>query len=117
MIEIIMRQSGPNTQPRESLNLAGDTAQIRIRNTDTNEERILFTGDKYTVPEGEPGPTGEYPQGHMSKDDEGALQIAIGVENGKVAVIFGKAVCWLGLDKYTAIALAYNLLDKAKELT
>lgn len=62
------------------------------------------------------GPTGEFPQGKLNDDDEGELTIAIGIENGKVVIRFGKEVAWLGMDADGARGMAASLIRKADEL-
>jgi hypothetical protein len=59
------------------------------------------------------GPTGQFPQGKLNEHDEGGLQIAIGQENGKVVVKFGKEVAWIGLDADAALAVASILVGHA----
>jgi hypothetical protein len=59
------------------------------------------------------GPTGDYPRGKLTPQDEGGLKIACGVEQGKVILHFGKAVVWLGLEPQDARALAASLLKQA----
>lgn len=51
------------------------------------------------------GPTGEFPEGKARPDDRGELQMAVGIENGKVVVHFGTAVNWIGLPAQNAIEL------------
>jgi hypothetical protein len=59
------------------------------------------------------GPTGQFPQGKLNPDDEGELQIAIGQENGKVVVKFGKKVAWIGLDADGALGFASAITEHA----
>jgi len=64
------------------------------------------------------GATGEYPDGQLNPDDEGELKMAMVVDKaaGVIILDFGKQVKWLGLDKKTAQALAYGLLERAEQL-
>jgi hypothetical protein len=64
------------------------------------------------------GATGEFPEGKITEDDEGALLIGVGndVESKTVIVNFGKAVAWLGLDKASALQIADSIRDHAMEL-
>lgn len=62
------------------------------------------------------GATGEYPQGKLNETDEGGITIAVGIENGKVVIQFGKPVAWIGFGRAEAMALASSLVDKAMEL-
>ena len=52
------------------------------------------------------GPTGEFSQGKLNKEDEGELQLGITTEKGKIIIHFGKPVAWIGLDVKTASYLA-----------
>ena len=63
------------------------------------------------------GPTGEYPQGKYTEDDEGELNIALAADprNGKVLMHFGKPIVWLGMSPEDAEALAVRLIAKARE--
>jgi hypothetical protein len=61
------------------------------------------------------GPTGTYPRGKLSPDDEGGLVIAIGGdEHGNVKIKFGKKVAWVGMTQEHAIQVAMTILKKAK---
>jgi hypothetical protein len=51
MIEIIVKQTGPNTQARLSVNGAGDHSQIALLDSKTNELRVIFTGEKFSQKE------------------------------------------------------------------
>lgn len=59
------------------------------------------------------GDTGQYPQGALTKDDEGELRFAIGQKDGKVVVDFGKPVAWIGFDPDQAIQIALALVKQA----
>lgn len=56
------------------------------------------------------GATGEFPQDKLNETDEGGLVIAVGVEDGKVVVRFGKEVAWIGLAPEGAFELAEALV-------
>ncbi len=58
---------------------------------------------------------GEYPEGKINKDDEGALAFMIGVEDGKVVLKFPKPVAWLGMPPEQAVQLAQILIQRARE--
>lgn len=58
------------------------------------------------------GATGRFPQGMLNADDEGELIIAVGLDQGKIIVHFGKEVAWFGLDADSAEAFANNILQK-----
>ena len=63
-----------------------------------------------------PGPTGDFPHGELNDDDEGGVQIAVGQENGKVVVKFGKPVAWIGLDADAALTFASIIVGHATAL-
>jgi len=64
------------------------------------------------------GPTGEFPEGKLGANDEGALRIGIGIHpSGKTVVIdFGKSIAWVGMPKQNAILFAETILEHAKKL-
>lgn len=62
-----------------------------------------------------PGPTGDFPLGKMQEDDEGGLKIGLTTKDGKVMIVFGASVTWVGLDPVGAKSLAELLLAKAEE--
>ena len=61
------------------------------------------------------GPTGQFPDGKMSKHDEGEIAFAVGHPNGKVVIDFGSPVAWVGMEPQQAVALAQTLLSHAKK--
>jgi len=61
------------------------------------------------------GATGEYPEGKLTPADEGALQFAVGVCDGKVCLDFGTPVVWIGMAPADAHRLAENLMRHAKD--
>ena len=62
------------------------------------------------------GALGDFPEGALSKTDEGAIQFAIGEKDGKVVVDFGTAVHWLGMTPQQAADFASLLLKRAREV-
>jgi hypothetical protein len=60
--------------------------------------------------------TEQFPRGKLCQDDEGQLDVAIGVRDKTVIINFGKPIAWIGLDYHTAVALAENILKHAKEI-
>lgn len=60
------------------------------------------------------GATGEHPQGKLNDDDQGGLQMGVGVDGGVLRIDFGKPVAWVGLDKGTALAFS-ELIRKHAE--
>ena len=64
------------------------------------------------------GPTGQFPEGKISTDDEGELKIAL-VPDQKhriVRMLFGTQVSWLALPASVARELAGGLLKFADEV-
>lgn len=61
------------------------------------------------------GALGDHPEGKLTKSDEGAIQFAIGHENGKVVLDFGTQVTWVGMNPKQAVQLAESLLDHARK--
>jgi hypothetical protein len=57
---------------------------------------------------------GEFPDGKLSPDDEGAIAMAVAHVSGRVKLSFGKPVAWLGLRPEEAVELAQLLIDHAK---
>lgn len=62
------------------------------------------------------GSTGDYPQGKLNPEDEGALRFAVRIEDGKIRLDFGKPVAWLAMDKDLAYQLAAALVQRAGTL-
>lgn len=64
------------------------------------------------------GATGKYPQGSISEDDEGEIQIVMGINRKHKTIIlhFGKQVAWLGLGADEARSIAKGLLQNADEI-
>lgn len=55
------------------------------------------------------GPTGTFPQGRLNRHDEGALNIALYVEHGKLVMDFAKKTKWIAIDKIGAALLIKRL--------
>lgn len=60
------------------------------------------------------GSTGMHPEGKLTEADEGSIQFAIGVQDGKVVLDFGTPVTWLGMPPQDALMLAESLIQKAR---
>lgn len=60
------------------------------------------------------GALGEFPEGQLTKSDEGAIQFAIGVEKGKVVLDFGTSVHWVGMTPQQACDLGSLLVRRAR---
>lgn len=61
------------------------------------------------------GSLGNFPEGQLTKTDEGAIQFAVGEKDGKVVLDFGTPVVWVGLNPQQAADLASLLLKRARE--
>ena len=64
------------------------------------------------------GATGEFPEGKLDPDDEGALRLGVATDyrNQVVRIDFGKQVIWLGLPKKEAMLIAELIRKHAAEL-
>ena len=62
------------------------------------------------------GALGTYPEKKLTKDDEGAIQFAIGSKADKVVIDFGTQVHWLAMTPEQAAEFASTLLKKAREV-
>ncbi len=64
------------------------------------------------------GPTGDHPDGQISKDDEGALNIGITADKEKGIVIldFGSPVKWIGLSPEDVYGLTKVMIERANEI-
>lgn len=60
------------------------------------------------------GALGDFPEGQLSKSDEGAIQFTIGEKDGKVVIDFGTPVHWLGMSPQQAADLASSILKRAR---
>ena len=60
------------------------------------------------------GALGQFPEPALTKDDEGAIQFAIGERDGKVVVDFGTSVHWLGMTPQQAADFASTILKRAR---
>lgn len=58
---------------------------------------------------------GEFPDGKLNPNDEGALVVAIGSEGGRVVIRFPKAVAWIGFTPEQALDIASSLIDHARK--
>lgn len=61
------------------------------------------------------GATGTHPSGKLTPHDEGGIQFAIGVKDGKVCIDFGTPVKWLGMEPGQALELASSLIEHARK--
>lgn len=58
---------------------------------------------------------GEYPNGRLRDDDQGAVSVAIGHEKGVVTMQFPKNLNWIGFTADQAIDIAQTLIDLARK--
>lgn len=65
-----------------------------------------------------PGATGKFPRGKINEDDEGELQIVIGIneEHKTIMIDFGKPVSWIGFGADEARAFANWILANADKI-
>lgn len=62
-----------------------------------------------------PGPTGRFPRGQITPQDEGELRLAVAHADGVVIIDFGKPVSWLGFAPHEARQFADLVLKHASE--
>ena len=58
---------------------------------------------------------GEYPNGKLNTQDEGAVALAVGHEKGVVKLLFPKPIAWIGFTPEQAIDLAQDLIKHARQ--
>ena len=59
------------------------------------------------------GATGNFPQGKLTKSDEGEIQFMVGAKNDKVILQFGTPVARMGMTPEQAVDLGEMLIQKA----
>ena len=84
----------------------------KLRTFKTQQERLRELLDTT----GFRGALGEFPEGKLTKQDEGAIRFAIGSKGDKVILDFGSPVHWVGMTAQQAADLASSLLSKAREV-
>jgi len=62
------------------------------------------------------GAVGAFPEGKLTRSDEGAIQFAVGEKDGKVVLDFGTPVSWIGMSPQQAADIAGALLAHAREV-
>jgi hypothetical protein len=80
-----------------------------FRERGANEERLR------AKLEARLGATGQFPEGKLADNDEGEIRVAIGQQNGKVVIDFGKPVAWIGFTPEQAEEIAVTLREHALE--
>jgi hypothetical protein len=78
------------------------------RRRDLMRELLTTTGFR--------GALGEFPEGKLTKDDEGAVQFAIGERDGKVVIDFGTPMHWIGMTPQQAADFASTILKHARKV-
>lgn len=58
----------------------------------------------------------EYPDGKLSKDDDGELKMMAFMKNGRLILDFGKDVSWLGFGKKELEVFIKQLTEKLGEM-
>ncbi len=59
---------------------------------------------------------GEFPDGKLNPDDEGALAVSIGHEKSNVVMRFPKPVAWIAFTPEGALGIAETLIKHARQL-
>ena len=57
-----------------------------------------------------------YPNGMMNDEDQGAVQVLIGTENGRVKMMFPSPMAWIGLEPGQAVGIAELLIKHARKV-
>lgn len=57
----------------------------------------------------------QFPRGRLNSQDEGAIQIAVGVQQDVVVLAFPKRVSWVGMPAEQAKELARTILARAQD--
>ena len=57
----------------------------------------------------------QFPDGKLNETDEGQIAIAIGIQQGKVIINFGKPIAWLGLPAEQSIEMGRVLIRRGRE--
>lgn len=58
---------------------------------------------------------GEYPDGRLNANDEGAMAVMIGHEKGKVVMQFATPTAWIGFTPEQAMDIAQTLITHARK--
>lgn len=62
------------------------------------------------------GPTGDFPDGQLSPDDNGGIVIGIGCHEGSVVLQFGVPIRWIGFTPEQAREIAQGLIEAADKI-
>jgi len=115
-MQIIAKQSEADGTQHQVLVTQGDTAQVLVRNPETGEESVLWTGSKYVCSDGESGPTRKFPDGSLGDGDEGELRMSLSQRGNTAILHFGKSVTWIGLRKQELVQFAAAFIELAQKL-
>lgn len=58
---------------------------------------------------------GEFPDGRLNANDQGALACSVGHEKGKVVMMFAQPTAWIGFTPNQAMDIAQMLIKHARE--
>lgn len=59
----------------------------------------------------------KFPHGRLNEEDEGALALAVGTENGAVTIRFPYAVEWIAMTPQEAVGLAELMVRHAQKIS
>jgi hypothetical protein len=76
---------------------------------------MAHKGMRPDPPKREIGPTGTFPDGKISPDDQGGMKVAIGIDSTRrlIRLEFGGPVAWMAIPPEAALELALLLTEKA----
>ena len=57
----------------------------------------------------------KYPNGKLNDEDEGALMVKIGTEDGAVRIDFGESTEWFAMTPDMAVDMAISLVNHARQ--
>lgn len=83
-------------------------------NIPASEDFAKFMQDE--IEKLELGPTGQFPDGKLADCDEGEIQIAVTVLQGKVVINFGKPIAFIGFTTEQADDIADLLRKHAADI-
>ena len=58
----------------------------------------------------------KYPEGKLNENDEGELEMRIGITEGKVGIEFAHSTKWIAMGPDQAIEFALNIIKQAKKI-
>jgi hypothetical protein len=62
------------------------------------------------------GPTGKYPEGKLTPDDDGELNIALSIYKNRVGIAFGVPIIWIAMKPQQAVDFAQGIIKRAREI-